>query len=87
VSIAGPADPDKCEAAGVICARLGGPVGRSNEVLLQEIGQLAEAGQFKLNVDTTFPLEQAGAAQDLNHNVGTRGKIILIVDPEIADQK
>ncbi|HAY45050.1 MAG TPA: NADPH:quinone reductase [Gammaproteobacteria bacterium] len=87
VSIAGPADPDKCEAAGVICARLGGPVGRSNEVLLQEIGQLAEAGQFKLNVDTTFPLEQAGAAQDLNHNVGTRGKIILIVDPEMADQK
>ncbi len=54
---------------------------------LQEIGQLAEAGQFKLNVDTTFPLEQAGAAQDLNHNVGTRGKIILIVDPEMAGPK
>ncbi len=87
VSIAGPADADLCAAKAVTCSRIGGNIGRSNTELLREISQLAEAGLYTLNVDTTFPLQQAGAAQDLNHNVGTTGKIVLIVDPELAHTK
>lgn len=87
VSIAGPADADLCAAKAVTCSRIGGNVGRSNADLLAEISQLAEAGLYKVNVDTTFPLQQAGAAQDLNHNVGTTGKIVLIVDADLAHTK
>jgi len=87
VSIAGAASPELCAARGVTCARIGGAVGRSNTELLAEISRLAEAGQYRLNVDATFPLEQAGAAQDLNHNVGTTGKVVLIVDAALADKK
>lgn len=87
VSISGPADPALCEEKGVTCSRIGGEFGWSNAELFPEIYQLAESGAYRLNVDTTFPLQEAGAAQDLNFNVGTRGKIVLIVDAELANQK
>lgn len=87
VSIAGAATQAHCEEKQVTCARIGGNVGRSNKELLAELYQLAEAGKYKLNVDSTFPLEQAGAAQDQNYNVGTTGKIVLIVDPNLANSK
>lgn len=87
VSIAGAASAELCAAKGVKCARIGGSVGRSNPELLAEITRLAEAGKYKLNVDATFPLEQAGAAQDLNHNVGTSGKVVLIVDAALANTR
>lgn len=87
VSIAGAATAELCTAKGVTCARLGGAVGRSNPELLAEIRQLAEAGKYRLNVDAKFPLQEAGAAQDRNHNVGTTGKVVLIVDPALADRK
>ena len=87
VSIAGPASSDLCSEKSVTCSRIGGSVGRSNTVLLNEISQLAEAGLYRLNVDTEFPLEEAGAAQDLNHDVGTTGKVVLIVIPALAHTK
>lgn len=87
VSIAGAADAALCEAKEVNCSRIGGEFGWSNEVMLKEVYELAQAGHYRLNVDTTFPLQEATAAQDLNFNVGTRGKIVLIVDEEMAQQK
>lgn len=87
VSIAGAADPELCEAKGVNCSRIGGEFGWPNSEMLAEVAQLAESGIYRLNVDTTFPLQEAGAAQDLNHNVGTRGKIVLIVDADLAFKK
>lgn len=87
VSIAGAADPSLCEAKGVNCSRIGGEFGWPNSQMLAEVAQLAHEGHYRLNVDSSFPLEQAGAAQDQNHNVGTTGKVVLIVDPELADQR
>ncbi len=87
VSIAGPADPALCEEKGVDCSRIGGEFGWPNTELLPEVARLAEAGHFRLNVDETFPLQEAGAAQDRNYTVGTSGKIVLIVDARLAHQK
>ena len=86
VSIAGAADSARCEAEGFECSRIGGEFGWSNEVMMAAIAQLAGDGHYRLNVDATFPLEEAAAAQDLNFNVGTTGKIVLLVDQELANQ-
>jgi NADPH:quinone reductase-like Zn-dependent oxidoreductase len=61
--------------------------GMSEGAVLRQIGQLAEEGKLSINVDATFPLEQAAAAQEENRDGGTEGKIILIVDPENADKR
>lgn len=87
VSISGAADGALCEEKGVDCSRIGGEFGWPNDVMLAAIGQLARDGHYRLNVDTTFPLEQAVAAQDLNFNVGTTGKIVLVVDEELASKR
>ena len=86
VSISGAADAGICEERGIDCSRIGGEFGWPNTLMLAEIGQLARDGHYRLNVDSTFPLEEAAAAQDLNFNVGTTGKIVLIVDEELANQ-
>lgn len=86
VSIAGAADPDMCDTKAVDCSRIGGEFGWPNTQMLAEVAQLAWDGHYRLNVDATFPLEQAAAAQDQNYNVGTSGKVVLIVDAELANQ-
>eukprot|EP00903_Cladosiphon_okamuranus_P004294 g4292.t1 len=87
VSIAGAATPELCDEKGVNCSRIGGSFGWPNTQMLAEVYRLAEAGHYRLNVDSTFPLEEAGAAQEQNYNVGTSGKVVLIVDAELANQK
>ena len=87
VSIAGPADATLCEEKEVECSRIGGEFGWPNSEMLAEVSKLANAGAYRLNVDSTFPLEQAGAAQDMNFNTGTSGKIVLVVDPELISKK
>jgi NADPH:quinone reductase-like Zn-dependent oxidoreductase len=87
VSISGAADPALCEAKEVDCSRIGGEFGWSNEVILKEVYEIAQAGNYRLNVDGTFPLEEAGAAQEQNFNVGTTGKIVLIVNESMANTK
>lgn len=84
VSIAGPADAALCEEKQVDCSRIGGEFGWPNSEMLAEVARIAAAGAYRLNVDTVFPLQQAGAAQDLNFNVGTGGKVVLLVDAEAA---
>ena len=87
MSIAGPADAEQCAAADAICSRIGGEFGWPNAEVMAAVADLAYKGAYRLNVDSTFPLEQAGAAQEQNYNVGTSGKVVLIVDAVLANQK
>jgi NADPH:quinone reductase-like Zn-dependent oxidoreductase len=79
VSVVGPTAAEKCAAANVRCAisdrRTGTPLGE----VLAEFVKLAEAGQFRIHVDATFPLAEAAKAWDLNRQGHTRGKIVLLV--------
>jgi len=89
-SIAGSPDAAACEAAEVECPRGAGPgdtSGPSEGDYLRQVGALAQAGKFSINVDATFPLAEALAAQEENENGGTEGKIILIVDEAMANMK
>ncbi len=47
---------------------------------LEEIARLVESGEMKVNVDATFPLEQAAAAHQRLEGGGVRGKIVLEVN-------
>lgn len=87
VSISGPADATRCEEIGATCSRIGGEFGWPNSEMLAEVARIAEAGAYRLNVDTVFALEEAGAAQEQNYNVGTSGKVVVVVDADLASQK
>ena len=82
VSVAGKADPAACVAAGIRCLSPSMPGNDGFSSILREIAQLADSGQLRLNIERVFPLEEAGAAQELNKAGHTRGKIIL----HIADK-
>lgn len=44
---------------------------------IQKIADLVNTGQFRVNVDKVFRLEEAATAQELNRQGHTRGKIVL----------
>ncbi|MCK1743686.1 NADP-dependent oxidoreductase [Bradyrhizobium sp. 139] len=50
---------------------------RPNAAQLNEIGELIDAGKVRPIVDATFPLSQAGAAQQKLETEHTQGKIVL----------
>ena len=86
VSVAARDMEAKCAAAGVTC--LSRSMGKeSQKSVYDEVGVLAGSGRLKVNLEKTFPLEQAGAAQALGEEGHTEGKIILIVDAAKAGQK
>jgi NADPH2:quinone reductase len=81
--------PAQCAAAGVTCVG-GGPPGSGGPTegdVLTEVAKLASEGKFAINVDKTYPLEQASDAQEFNRQGHTEGKVILIVDAAKADKK
>jgi NADPH:quinone reductase-like Zn-dependent oxidoreductase len=80
---------EQCTAAGVtyVPLRRGQPGDPTERDLLNEVGQLANEGKLKIKVDKTFPLEQAGAAQELSREGHTEGKIILVAVPGQADRQ
>lgn len=83
VSVVGLPDPEACAAANVECVQKGPDSGEISEAdYLHRVVALAEEGKFRINIDRAFPLEQAGAAQELNREGHTQGKIVLIVRPE-----
>lgn len=43
---------------------------------------MAEAGQYKVHIEKTYPLEQAAAAQEDNRTGATQGKIVLAITPQ-----
>jgi NADPH:quinone reductase-like Zn-dependent oxidoreductase len=83
------ADAAACRAAGVRC-----PSGRGNgpgaaaafteSELLGQVAQLVEQGRFIVHVDRSFPLQQAGEAQEFSRDGHVEGKVILLVDAAAA---
>jgi NADPH:quinone reductase-like Zn-dependent oxidoreductase len=49
---------------------------------LRQVAELAGQGKFRINIDKSYPLAEAGAAQEYNREGHTEGKVILIVKPD-----
>jgi NADPH:quinone reductase-like Zn-dependent oxidoreductase len=90
VSVASRPTDKQCADAAVTCGGTG-PGGMGGGMtegsLLAAAGKLAGEGKYRINVDKTFPLEQAGAAQEYNREGHSEGKVILIVDAANANRK
>jgi len=80
---------EQCIAIGVTCVQLRPPRpgDPSERDLLSGTAKLAAEGKFKVNVDKTFSLAEAGDAQESSRQGHTEGKIILVVDAAKAGTK
>ncbi len=74
VSIAGQPDEAQAREVGVHTARFSAQI---TSELLTTFAQLIDEGQVKTVVGTTFPLSEAGKAQELSQSGHGRGRIIL----------
>lgn len=83
-SISGSVSDEKCQAAGINCFTTLGPgyTLTTQGEALRALAALANQGKYTVKVSKTFPLAQAMAAQELNRNSDTTGKIILTIDPK-----
>jgi NADPH:quinone reductase-like Zn-dependent oxidoreductase len=79
VSIVGPPDAVACAAAKIRCVFPNRNTGASNADMLARVGELADAGKFKVFVDGTYPLAEAAKAWDKSRTGHTRGKLIIQV--------
>lgn len=70
-------DAAKCAAANVRCERPNRNVGPTVADMLTKVNELVDAGQYRVNVDATFPLANAEAAWDVGRKRATRGKVII----------
>jgi NADPH:quinone reductase-like Zn-dependent oxidoreductase len=75
VSVVGAPPAAPCAAAQVRCAITGPVTGE----FLGALSDLAEHGQFRVNIDQRLPLAQAAKSWELNRGGHTGGKIILEV--------
>lgn len=84
VSITGPADAAKAEAAGVRNLAPQRPApnqpGLSTATILTRIGELADAGKYRVHVEETLPLAQAAQAWERSRSGRTRGKLVLAIN-------
>jgi NADPH:quinone reductase-like Zn-dependent oxidoreductase len=81
VSIVAAADATACAAAKIRCARPDRSTGAPNADLLARVGELADAGKFKVHVDGIYPMSDAAAAWAKSRDGHTRGKLIIQVTP------
>ncbi len=84
VAVSGTPDADKCANAGVTCIHFIGqdyPQGPTKGGTLPELAKLADSGQYHIDVEQVFSLEQAVDAQRAAKG-HTKGKIILDVSAE-----
>ena len=81
VTIVGPTDPVACEAARIRCARPDRSTGASGADLLARVGELADAGKFKVYVDGVYSMADAAKAWEKSRAGHTRGKLIIQVSP------
>jgi NADPH:quinone reductase-like Zn-dependent oxidoreductase len=79
VSIVGPANAADCAAAGIECMRPSRDGGPSVAELLAHVVELADQGRFKVHVDETFALADAGKAWDKSRDGHARGKLVIRV--------
>lgn len=77
-----------CDEAKVTCPVMGPPGadGVTEGELLRYVADLARQGKFKANIDEAYPLAQAGEAQEYNREGHTEGKVVLIVDADMASE-
>jgi NADPH:quinone reductase-like Zn-dependent oxidoreductase len=82
ISVAGKVSAQQCMQAQVSCIedRAPGTALPSVGEMLRGVAALAQAGKYRVSIDRTFALEQAGAAQAYGEQGHAQGKIILIVD-------
>jgi NADPH:quinone reductase-like Zn-dependent oxidoreductase len=79
VTIVGATDSAACEAAKIRCARPDRNTGASNAEMLAHVGELADAGKFKVHVDGVYPMADAAQAWEKSRDGHTRGKLIIQV--------
>jgi NADPH:quinone reductase-like Zn-dependent oxidoreductase len=76
VSILAPPSADKASSYGV---RVAHTFVQANVEQLDEIRKLIDSGKLQISIEKVFPLAEARAAQELNAQGHTRGKIVLNV--------
>jgi NADPH:quinone reductase-like Zn-dependent oxidoreductase len=81
VSIVGAADAAACAAAKIRCVRPDRSTGASNAEMLARVGELADAGKFKVHVDEVYSMTDAAKAWEKSREGHTRGKLIIQVTP------
>jgi len=81
VSVVGTPDAAACAAAKIRCTRPDRTTGASNAELLAKVGELADAGKFKVYVDTVYSMADAGQAWEKSRGGHARGKLIIQVSP------
>jgi len=79
VSVVGAADAAACAAAKIRCTRPDRSTGGSSADMLAQVGELADAGKFKVYVDGVFPMADAARAWAKSRDGHTRGKLIIQV--------
>ena len=81
VTIVGTTDAAACAAAKIRCTRPDRTTGASNAEMLARIGELADAGKFRVHVDGVYPMADAAKAWEKSREGHTRGKLIIQVSP------
>jgi len=81
VSIVGMPDQILCGVAKIRCAMPIRDGGASNAEMLARVGELADAGKFKVIVEGVYPMEDAAKAWERSREGHTRGKLIIQVSP------
>lgn len=81
VSIVGAPDAAACATAKIRCARPDRSMGAPNAEMLARVGELADAGKFKVHVEEVYPMTDAAKAWEKSRDGHTRGKLIIQVSP------
>lgn len=79
VTVVGSPDTAACAAAKIRCPRLDRESGASSADVLTRVGELADAGKFKVFVEESYSLADASKAWDKSRAGHTRGKLIIKV--------
>jgi NADPH:quinone reductase-like Zn-dependent oxidoreductase len=79
VSVVGQQDAMACAVARIRCTRPNRDKGAPNAELLERIVELADAGKFKVIVDTMYPMEETAKAWAKSREGHTRGKLVIQV--------
>jgi NADPH:quinone reductase-like Zn-dependent oxidoreductase len=82
VSVVGPPDEAACAAAKIRCVRPDRSTGASSADLLARVGDLVDAGKYRVHVETIYPMADAAKAWEKSREGHTRGKLIIRVSQE-----
>lgn len=82
VSVVGPPDEAACAAAKIRCVRPDRSTGASSADLLARLVDLADAGKYRVYVESIYPMAEAAKAWEKSREGHTRGKLIIRVSLE-----